>query len=1352
MAISLSKNASRLKELLADTPDLESSTLVSATYDGDKRVAVLKFYDEKEDRIRLYYDKSGHKPYCFTKPDFPQRKEVEKREDVLSIQPVEKKDLVSDRVVEMLKIITTDPLAIGGGSSERSLRNFVTCWEADIKYYENYLYDRGLVTGAYYTIRNGEIIPVDFAIPPTVEEALKETLSSSSPEFSKQILEWARLLSQPITRLKRCSVDIEVLSPEEDRIPDPERADYPIISAAIVGSDNVSEVFLLRRKDVEEGTNTLPNNTKAIFFDNEVELINHLFSRMMDYPVILTFNGDDFDIPYLYRRAIRFGRMQKEEIPVSLGNNVAYVKHGMHIDLYKTFINKSLQIYAFGNIYSEHTLNGVAEGLLGESKVEFEGSIGSLPLYELANYNLQDASITYKLSTFKDDVLMKLLVVIARVAKMPIEDLSRLGVSQWIRSMLYFEHRKRNALIPRREELDEKGGAASEAIIKGKKYKGGLVIEPKAGVHFNVSVLDFASLYPSIIKVHNLSYETVNCPHSECRANKLPETTHWVCKQVRGMESLIIGSLRDLRVDYFKPLARNPELTKEQKNLYNIVAQSLKVILNASYGVMGAEIFPLYCLPAADATASIGRYAITRTISKCEELGISVIYSDTDSLFLEAPRRDQIEEISKWTQKELGIELDVDKQYRYVALSSRKKNYLGVLTDGSVDIKGLTGKKSISGRTPILAKIGGKVVFSNVENVYREFKKGRQVELVTVSNDLRTLWMRVTDASSHIVTDPYILKTNKGRELKLSGDHSIYVIDTLGNLRCKETKDVLPGDVVIGARLIPSSGESLEMDAETYIPGNVQKSRPFLYSNILNPTTEIPVQSNLPISHDLMFLLGIFTGEGNVPSQRTSCKRENGELCLDDFEVCKAIKKSWQKIFGFCIEEHTTNKSATNFYIPPLHASFFKNLCGQSSSDKHVPTFLFCLSKEFIATYLRGLFSMDGYANEKKINISSKNPVLLGQVAYLLAYFDIDCSLREARRSKCATARFRLSITDATSRKNFMQQIGFVQTRFNINQAPGRLREELLPISLKGLIALKESILRRHGIVRFAGIDFHHQKYYNMMLVDRYSRIIDSLRAYSSSEEEHQLRKISQMINSHDVSFDEVVSVEKIRGPRLMYDFGVPGYERFVAGNLPTLVHNSQTPDFIKTAFYETLEILSRVQTQADFEKAREEIRNKLRSYDESLRQGRISKDDLAFHVMLGKDLQNYGTNGRGRLERYGKQTQVSTYQERSTHGLTMDIPGAPQHVKAAIYLQMKKNKMLRAGDIVSFVKTKTPPGAKPVELVDITEVDVGKYEDYMRSTFDQILGALGFEFQDILAVHDLGDVFHQSSLDQFAR
>jgi DNA polymerase I len=259
---------------------------------------------------------------------------------------------------------------------------------------------------------------------------------------------------------------------------------------------------------------------------------------------------------------------------------------------------------------------------------------------------------------------------------------------------LYYEHRQRNELIPSRNELEKKGTSSTTAIIKEKKYRGGEVVEPVPGIHFNVIVLDFASLYPSIIKVHNLSYETINCSHEDCRENKVEGTTHWVCRHRKGLTSFLIGSLRDLRVNYYKHLAKDKTLPQEERKLYNVVSQAIKVILNASYGVMGAAIFPLYCLPVADATAALGRTTINRTINKCKEIGIRVVYGDTDSIFLSNPDQKHIEQLVQWARETLGVDLEIDKQYRYVVFSDLKKNYLGVLSDGTVDVKGLTGKKS----------------------------------------------------------------------------------------------------------------------------------------------------------------------------------------------------------------------------------------------------------------------------------------------------------------------------------------------------------------------------------------------------------------------------------------------------------------------------------------------------------------------------------------------------------------------------------------------------------------------------------------------------------------------------------
>ncbi|MGH9998679.1 MAG: DNA polymerase domain-containing protein, partial [Nitrosopumilaceae archaeon] len=261
---------------------------------------------------------------------------------------------------------------------------------------------------------------------------------------------------------------------------------------------------------------------------------------------------------------------------------------------------------------------------------DYDGELDDLSLYDLANYCFNDAKLTHSLTSFNNDLLMDLLVVITRIGRMPIDDISRMGVSQWIRSLFYFEHRKHNALIPRRDELDLKSTAVTtDAIIKDKKYRGGLVVEPQEGIHFKVVVMDFASLYPSIIKVRNLSYETVRCPHEICKKNTIPETSHWVCTLKNGLTALLIGSLRDLRVNYYKNLSKNQALSEDQRQLYTVVSQALKVILNASYGVMGAEIFPLYCLPVAEATTAVGRYTILETIEKCKSGGIEVLYGDS---------------------------------------------------------------------------------------------------------------------------------------------------------------------------------------------------------------------------------------------------------------------------------------------------------------------------------------------------------------------------------------------------------------------------------------------------------------------------------------------------------------------------------------------------------------------------------------------------------------------------------------------------------------------------------------------------------------------------------------------------
>ena len=686
------------------TENMPYGLLISATYNIRKNAAILKFYEPVSQRIFLWADKSGHKPYCYSKlsPDeIPT--EISERDDVIDIKQVKLLDILHDKPIDVSKILVKDPLAIGGTQTSKSIRNLIDTWESDIKYYESYLYDSSLIVGKYYKIENDAVVPYDLEISDETKLSLKSMLLDKqsdtnlpdTKQFDEHVSQWANLLNQPIPKIKRISLDIEVES-EIGRIPDPKIAEKRITAVGFEGSDGLKQVFVLRKSGIEEGVNELLPGVKIVFYEEtkEKEMILDTFELMKKYPLLITYNGDGFDLPYLYNRASRLG-IDRQKNPLYMMRDSATLTDGVHLDLYRTMSNRAFQIYAFGQKYSDFSLNSVSKGLLGEEKIDYGVELNDLTLYQTANYCQNDARLTYNLTGFNNDLLMNLLIVISRIARMPIDDISRMGVSQWIRSLLYYEHRQNGILIPRRQELDNRSSnVVNEAVIKDKKFRGGLVVEPVEGIHFDVTVMDFASLYPSIIKVKNLSYETVRCSHDACKKNTIPQTNHWVCTKKNGLTSVLIGSLRDLRVNYYKNMAKKDTLTVEEKQLFTVVSQALKVILNASYGVMGAEIFPLYFLPAAEATTATGRHIILDTIDKCKESGIDVLYGDTDSLFVKKPTPKQIEDIITKAKMDHNVELEIEKEYRYVVLSGRKKNYLGVTKNGKVDVKGLTGKKS----------------------------------------------------------------------------------------------------------------------------------------------------------------------------------------------------------------------------------------------------------------------------------------------------------------------------------------------------------------------------------------------------------------------------------------------------------------------------------------------------------------------------------------------------------------------------------------------------------------------------------------------------------------------------------
>ena len=672
--------------------DLAESYFIGAGYDGERRSVYLKLYEPKSQKIHFWYDNTGHVPYCLSKEPVASLQKnhgIVKHPGFLRFEQSNRFDALEGKQIPVTIIYARDPLSIGGRPSG-CIRDITRAWEADIRYTENYIYDRRLEPGMSYVIKRGNLTALQSG---SSSINIQTIFGENDPSYQSVLDRWLRLLEFPVPEYRRVAFDIEVEQSKDTRVPDPTEAEDRVICASFSASDGLRKALLLRRQGFDAGSTESTSGILLEFYDTEEELLSAIFRVLDDYPVILTFNGDDFDLRYLSHRAQRLGYF-RDTIPIELGRESAGVRYGIHLDLYKFFFNRSIQVYAFSGKYREVTLDAISEALLEEGKLEISTPVSRLSYSELAEYCFQDAQLVLRLTQFDGEVVMKLVTALSRISFLPIEDMSRQGVSGWIRSMMFREHRLRGYIIPRSEEITEsKGATSTTAVIKGKKYKGGMVVDPIPGVHFQVAVLDFASLYPSIIKSWNLGYETILCNHPEDRTNKIPDTDHWVCRKKKAMESQLVGSLRDIRIKWYKPKSKETNLPPETLSWYQVVQNALKVVLNASYGVFGSDRFSLYCPPLAESTAAVGRYDITSTIKEAKRLGIEVFYGDTDSLFLGTPDRTKLDELIQWSRKELGMELEVDKNYRYVALSLRKKNYLGVHPDNRVDIKGLTGKK-----------------------------------------------------------------------------------------------------------------------------------------------------------------------------------------------------------------------------------------------------------------------------------------------------------------------------------------------------------------------------------------------------------------------------------------------------------------------------------------------------------------------------------------------------------------------------------------------------------------------------------------------------------------------------------
>ncbi|MEM4594554.1 MAG: DNA polymerase domain-containing protein, partial [Zestosphaera sp.] len=307
-----------------------------------------------------------------------------------------------------------------------------------------------------------------------------------------------------------------------------------------------------------------------------------------------------------------------------------------------------------------------------------------IPWHEIPRYwdNKELRNILIKYA--RDDAVSTLLLAreflpfaiqLSNLTGLPLDQVGAASVGYRLEWYLMREAVKYGELIPNRVERPYE------------PYKGAIVLEPVKGVHEDIVVLDFTSMYPNLMIKYNVSPDTFvtgDCDESTCYL--IEELGYKFLKEPPGFYKNVLTTLLKLRAE-IRSLMKKLDPESPEYRILDERQRALKILANASYGYMGWVGARWYFKEGAESITALGRRTISKAIDLARKLGLKVVYGDTDSLFVSYVR-DLVNSFISKVYEELGLEIKVDKIYKRVFFTEAKKRYVGLTEDGRIDIVG----------------------------------------------------------------------------------------------------------------------------------------------------------------------------------------------------------------------------------------------------------------------------------------------------------------------------------------------------------------------------------------------------------------------------------------------------------------------------------------------------------------------------------------------------------------------------------------------------------------------------------------------------------------------------------------